>query len=62
VFTEQDTFDRLRRIPYEEMRKLVNNFYIPLDFTLRRNLNLFKDNGWTLEDYNEAVYKQSGFY
>ena len=59
MFTEQDTFDRLRRIPYEEMRELVHKFYMnhaPLDIKSRGNLcNLFEEYGWTLKDYNIVV-------
>ena len=58
MHTEQDTIDRLRRIPFEDMRQLVVEFNDRVG--LRQTgmyddlYRLMADNGWGLEDYHKG--------
>jgi hypothetical protein len=59
--TEQDTFDRLRRIPIEDMCRLVSEYNVtfgpgPRSAQHENLYSLMKDNGWTSSDYIKASF------
>ena len=45
IMTEDDTFNRLKRVPLDEVLKTWTTVYLP-----NPNKHL-KDNGWTLEEF-----------
>jgi hypothetical protein len=55
--TEKDTFNRLRRIPYQEMMKLVTKEHFVDDWPARQEefFRLLETNGWNYAEYHQAV-------
>jgi len=56
MYTEQDTFDRLRRIPLSEMKARLE-----VVRTTPRSLPSWyaiSDGGWTIPEYNAALGKE----
>lgn len=63
--TEEDTFKILRRIPIEEMSdKLRARWMISLGGTEfnEARIKLLEENGWTLNDYNDILWKHDAYY
>jgi len=50
--TEDDTFEKLRRIPFEEMSRLYNNSILSMNF---ENDSIFIDNGWSWGEFIEKI-------
>lgn len=57
MHTAQDTFNRLRRAPFEKMRgKIVKlNETVSSDYILRAQLAALKRYGWTVEEFHRAL-------
>jgi len=54
--SEEDTFNRLRRIPYEEMRNIYmsdDKAIISHSGYIEYTKKLFEKYGWTIKDYWE---------
>jgi hypothetical protein len=51
--TEDDTFRKLKQIPYNNMRRMLIDNPMPAQERTR----LLAENGWTLLEYQEANYK-----
>ena len=53
--TEQDTFNRLKRMPFEQMRQIVRE----LNRTRqdRRVSKAINDSGWNVMEYHKALAK-----
>lgn len=56
--TEDDTFNRLRRIPFREMFRIWAAS--PMTASTEGFRELFKEHGWVWEDYLELHYKEFG--
>ena len=54
MHTEQDTFDRLRRIPFEEMRLIVRKIHSDIG-KYNIALQALRTNGWTQNDYSNQL-------
>lgn len=59
MHTEDDTFNALRRIPFQQMRALAVRAKIALTMGISEvDVDaMFKKNGWTREDYEAEVRK-----
>lgn len=61
--SEQDTFDRLRRIPHEEMRRIISELYktVPGDDFARvmpARLAALERHGWTELEYTNTLKQE----
>ena len=52
MLTQDDTFERLRRIPFDQMRTMVAKFYIDNNGTRISIEAMMKSHGWSVEKYN----------
>jgi len=57
MHTEQDTFDRLRRIPFEQMRSIIRKVNQTSTYHKGAALNALKEKGWTRIDYMSTLDK-----
>lgn len=51
--TEEDTFNKLRRISYKELTENVSKMYLP------ELINYVESNKWTWREYLECVFADS---
>lgn len=60
--TQDDTFERLKRIPYEEMATIVSNFNVNRNGRDKEELvGIMKSCGWTSDVYHIEWARKRGF-
>ena len=63
ILNEDDTFRRLKRIPYEEMRRQIVQIsvqqFVEGPGSRKRKIDALEAGGWTLEEYRDERVKDA---